>query len=83
MKTDKLTGWIIAITAVVFITITVKAAIDDPLTFIRVFGTIFIGGAVSGLLIYWVLTLTLPKHPSTDHYQEWLDSRFSEEQDEE
>ena len=83
MKTDKLTGWIIAITAVVFILITVKAAIDDPLTFIRVFGTIFIGGAVSGLLIYWVLTLTLPKHNSTDHYQKWLDSRFSEEQDEE
>jgi len=83
MKTDKLTGWIIAITAVVFILITVKAAIDDPLTFIRVFGTIFIGGIVSGLLIYWVLTLTLPKHESTDHYQEWLDSRFSEEQDEE
>ncbi len=82
MKTDKLTGWIIAITAVVFILITVKAAIGDPLTFIRVFGTIFIGGVVSGLLIYWVLTLTLPNHESTDSYQEWVEKEFSEQDEE-
>jgi uncharacterized membrane protein YgaE (UPF0421/DUF939 family) len=82
MKTDKVTGWIILLMTVVFLVITVKAAIGDPLAFARVFGTIFIGGAVSGLLIYWVLTLTLPNQSSTDLYQEWIEKEF-DEQDEE
>ena len=51
--------------------------------FIRILGMVLGGGLVSTVIIMWILNLTLPKDDSTDHYQEWLDSRFREEQDEE
>ena len=80
---DAWVGWVIILMSIWFIYMSIDPWINNRDEFIRILGMVLGGGLVSTVIIMWILNLTLPKDDSTDHYQEWLDSRFREEQDEE
>tara|TARA_R110000822_G_scaffold26819_13_gene80549 strand:- start:2308 stop:2583 length:276 start_codon:yes stop_codon:yes gene_type:complete len=80
---DAWVGWVIIVMSIWFIYMSIDPWINNRDEFIRILGMVLGGGLVSTVIIMWILNLTLPKDDSTDHYQEWLDSRFREEQDEE
>jgi hypothetical protein len=74
---SSLTGWAIAVTTIVFLWMCWDPFMNDREEFLRIFGSIFVGGIVCTLLIMGILSRTLPNvwagDEEEDNYQKWLE----------
>jgi hypothetical protein len=80
-RREAITGWIIVLLAIVFISMCIEPWRENREEFIYIMAMVLGGGIVSTVLIMWFMERFLPKDGNDDYYENYIKEEYNEKLD--